>query len=176
MVPQGLIVSTTDRNLKSLGFESHDHGIRDVQCGPERLRIRGSRGKAEGLDRVIHDRARLSVLTSLISNAKGLTLGDMLIPSLFVRELVQDRTNRAADVIQDISRQVGGSKPSLDRLLLFPTPSRRRILVTRQSTGCTLRFLHTPLLFSRLTTGERRRPLFKVLLFQVDRVVLHTGP
>ena len=94
-----------------------------------------AREGAEELDRVIHDRARLSVLTSLISNAKGLTLGDMLIPSLFVRELVQDRTNRAADVIQDISRQVGGSKPSLDRLLLFPTPSRRGILVNRQSTG-----------------------------------------
>ncbi len=31
----------------------------------------------EGLDRVIHERARLSVLTSLISNAKGLTFGDL---------------------------------------------------------------------------------------------------
>lgn len=31
----------------------------------------------EGLDRVIHERARLSVLTSLISNPKGLTFGDL---------------------------------------------------------------------------------------------------
>ena len=31
----------------------------------------------EGLDRVIHERARLSVLTSLISNSKGLTFGDL---------------------------------------------------------------------------------------------------
>ena len=31
----------------------------------------------EGLDRVIHERARLSVLTSLITNAKGLTFGDL---------------------------------------------------------------------------------------------------
>jgi DNA-binding MarR family transcriptional regulator len=30
-----------------------------------------------GLDRVIHERARLSVLTSLISNPKGLTFGDL---------------------------------------------------------------------------------------------------
>lgn len=29
----------------------------------------------EGLDRVIHERARLSVLTSLITNPKGLTFG-----------------------------------------------------------------------------------------------------
>jgi DNA-binding MarR family transcriptional regulator len=31
----------------------------------------------EGLERVIHERARLSVLTSLISNPKGLTFGDL---------------------------------------------------------------------------------------------------
>ena len=31
----------------------------------------------EGLDRVIHERARLSVLTSLISNPKGLTFADL---------------------------------------------------------------------------------------------------
>ncbi len=31
----------------------------------------------EGLDRVIHERARLSVLTSLISNSRGLTFNDL---------------------------------------------------------------------------------------------------
>jgi DNA-binding HxlR family transcriptional regulator len=31
----------------------------------------------EGLDRVIHERARLSILTSLISSAKGLTFNDL---------------------------------------------------------------------------------------------------
>lgn len=31
----------------------------------------------EGLDRVIHERARLSVLTSLMTNPKGLTFGDL---------------------------------------------------------------------------------------------------
>ncbi len=31
----------------------------------------------EGLDRVIHERARLSVLTSLISSPKALTFGDL---------------------------------------------------------------------------------------------------
>ena len=30
----------------------------------------------EGLDRVIHERARLSVLTSLITNPRGLTFGE----------------------------------------------------------------------------------------------------
>jgi DNA-binding transcriptional ArsR family regulator len=31
----------------------------------------------EGLDRVIHERARLSVLTSLVTSPKGLTFGDL---------------------------------------------------------------------------------------------------
>ena len=31
----------------------------------------------EGLDRVIHERARLSILTSLITNPKGLTFGSL---------------------------------------------------------------------------------------------------
>lgn len=31
----------------------------------------------EGLDRVIHERARLSVLTSLITNPRGLSFGDL---------------------------------------------------------------------------------------------------
>jgi len=31
----------------------------------------------EGLDRVIHERARLSVLTSLVTNPKGLTFNDL---------------------------------------------------------------------------------------------------
>jgi DNA-binding HxlR family transcriptional regulator len=31
----------------------------------------------EGLDRVIHERARLSILTSLVTNLKGLTFNDL---------------------------------------------------------------------------------------------------
>ena len=39
----------------------------------------GSEGRFayEGLDRVIHERARLSVLTSLITNPKGLSFNDL---------------------------------------------------------------------------------------------------
>jgi DNA-binding HxlR family transcriptional regulator len=38
---------------------------------------RGSRFAYDGLDRVIHERARLSVLTSLITHAKGLSFGEL---------------------------------------------------------------------------------------------------
>ena len=40
------------------------------------LRVVG-RFAYEGLDRVIHERARLSVLTSLVTNPKGLAFGDL---------------------------------------------------------------------------------------------------
>jgi DNA-binding MarR family transcriptional regulator len=47
------------------------------------LNKRGTRKSAaprfayEGLDRVIHERARLSVLTSLVTHSKGLLFGDL---------------------------------------------------------------------------------------------------
>jgi DNA-binding MarR family transcriptional regulator len=46
---------------------------------PPTAEERNSEGRFayEGLDRVIHERARLSVLTSLISNPKGVTFADL---------------------------------------------------------------------------------------------------
>ena len=45
------------------------------------MKARASSGEGrfayQGLDRVIHERARLSILTSLITNPKGLTFGDL---------------------------------------------------------------------------------------------------
>ena len=38
---------------------------------------RAGRFSYEGLDRVIHERARLSILTSLIANKRGLLFGDL---------------------------------------------------------------------------------------------------
>ena len=43
-----------------------------AKAGPSEARF-----AYEGLYRVIHERARLSVLTSLITNPKGLTFGDL---------------------------------------------------------------------------------------------------
>ena len=44
---------------------------------PNKASIPEARFAYEGLDRVIHERARLSVLTSLITHAKGLTFNDL---------------------------------------------------------------------------------------------------
>jgi DNA-binding transcriptional ArsR family regulator len=40
-------------------------------------RTHAGRFSYEGLDRVIHERARLSILTSLIANKRGLLFGDL---------------------------------------------------------------------------------------------------
>lgn len=42
-----------------------------------RKRTNGAPFAYEGLDRVIHERARLSVLTSLVTHPKGLTFADL---------------------------------------------------------------------------------------------------
>jgi DNA-binding MarR family transcriptional regulator len=50
-----------------------------LKANPQSRDTRGSEGRFayEGLDRVIHERARLSVLTSLITNPKGVSFGDL---------------------------------------------------------------------------------------------------
>jgi DNA-binding HxlR family transcriptional regulator len=45
--------------------------------GSKKEERRAGRFAYEGLDRVIHERARLSVLTSLIAHPKGLRFGDL---------------------------------------------------------------------------------------------------
>jgi hypothetical protein len=40
-------------------------------------KLRASRFAYDGLDRVIHERARLSVLTSLVTHSKGLPFGEL---------------------------------------------------------------------------------------------------
>lgn len=51
----------------------------------------------EGLDRVIHERARLSILTSLITNPKGLTFNDLKQ----LCSLTDGNLNRHLKVLED---------------------------------------------------------------------------
>lgn len=50
-----------------------------MKAKTQRSDQRGSEGRFayEGLDRVIHERARLSVLTSLLTHPKGVAFGDL---------------------------------------------------------------------------------------------------
>jgi predicted ArsR family transcriptional regulator len=66
----------------------------------------------EGLDRMIHERARLSVLTSLITNPKGLAFGDLKQ----LCALTDGNLNRHLRVLEDgelveIIKQVDRNRP-----------------------------------------------------------------
>jgi DNA-binding HxlR family transcriptional regulator len=58
---------------------------------------RGSRFAYDGLDRVIHERARLSVLTSLITHAKGLAFGELKL----LCGLTDGNLNRHLQVLEE---------------------------------------------------------------------------
>ena len=92
----------------------------------------------------------------------------MMIPALFVRELVQDRTNRAADVIRDISQQVGGQQTFLGPTLAIPYSIAPKNPSDQGEHGMYLVFPARANAVLKTTTGERHRSLFKVPVFQAD--------
>jgi len=92
----------------------------------------------------------------------------MIIPALFLWTLVEDRTNRAQDVVREISQHVGGQQTFLGPTLaipytipaLSPTDSTKRgiyLVFPSRATGTV-----------KVRTEERHRSLFKVPVFRAD--------
>jgi inner membrane protein len=92
----------------------------------------------------------------------------MTIPTLFVGGLVEDRTKRAADVVQEVSGHVGGQQTFLGPTLAIPynIPSLSETDVAKH--GVYLVFPARASAALNTTTVERRRSLFKVPVFQAD--------
>ena len=72
----------------------------------------GSRFAYDGLDRVIHERARLSVLTSLLTHPRGLPFGDLKR----LCALTDGNLNRHLQVLEDarlvaIKKSIEGNRP-----------------------------------------------------------------
>ena len=92
----------------------------------------------------------------------------MMIPGYFVGGLVEDRTNRAADVVREISGHSGGQQTFLGPTLVIPYK------IAAVSPGGASRgdtYLIFPTVASatlKVVTEERRRSLFKVPVFQAD--------
>lgn len=81
----------------------------------------------DGLDRVIHERARLSILTSLLAHPKGLVFGELLE----LCGLTDGNLSRHLQVLQaaklvTVSRQTGTGRPQTTCRLT--TPGRKRLL------------------------------------------------
>ena len=87
-----------------------------------------------------------------------------LIPGLLVGSLVDDRSNRAAEVSQTIGQQVGGPQVLLGPTLAVPykdpaAPDIAKLFLVFPTTGTAT--LHT-------STEERQRSLFRVPVFRAD--------
>ena len=92
----------------------------------------------------------------------------MAIPAFFVASIVEDRTTRAKDVMQEISTHVGGQQTFLGPVLTIPytvPPSYKGGAV---ATGVYIVFPIQGDAAVRVRTEERRRSLFKVPVFQAD--------
>jgi DNA-binding MarR family transcriptional regulator len=92
--------------------------------GSRGARARDGRFAYEGLDRVIHERARLSVLTSLVAHPRGLRFGDL---KEFCH-LTDGNLSRHLQVLQEaglveISKGVEANRP---QTLCRITPQGRR--------------------------------------------------
>ncbi|HLJ48374.1 MAG TPA: cell envelope integrity protein CreD [Bryobacteraceae bacterium] len=113
----------------------------------------------------------LSAQSRINSRSMGVKLivvcglaGLMAIPGLFVGELVEDRTHRAADVVRQITEYAGGPQTFLGPTLAIP-------LKTAKPSDKRETYLVFPTAASavvKTVTEERRRSLFKVPVFQAD--------
>ncbi|MGH9530209.1 MAG: cell envelope integrity protein CreD [Terriglobales bacterium] len=92
----------------------------------------------------------------------------MTIPALFVDNLVEERTTRANDVIQEISTRVGGRQTFLGPTLSIPYTVPPLYKGASPELGVYVVFPTTGDASVKIRTEERRRSLFKVPVFQAD--------
>lgn len=87
----------------------------------------GPRFAYDGLDRVIHERARLSVLTSLMTHSRGVTFGDLKR----LCALTDGNLNRHLQVLEEaklvsIRKGIDGNRPQT--LCLITATGRKRFV------------------------------------------------
>jgi len=92
----------------------------------------------------------------------------MMIPAFFVGGLVEERTNRAADVIKEISSHVGGQQTFLGPTLAIPYTIPAHSQLDSAQHGTYLVFPTSGSAVLKVATEERRRSLFKVPVFRAD--------
>jgi inner membrane protein len=97
----------------------------------------------------------------------GLALA-MVIPALFVWSLIEDRSNRAADVVREISQYVGGQQTFLGPTLAIPYTIPALSPTDSTKHGVYLVFPSRAAGTVKVATEERHRSLFKVPVFRAD--------
>lgn len=92
----------------------------------------------------------------------------MTIPALFVSGLVDERTDRASEVVREISGHEGGQQTFLGPTLAVPYTIPPQSKTEFAKFGTYLVFPAQASAVVKTTTQERRRSLFKVPVFQAD--------
>jgi len=92
----------------------------------------------------------------------------MAIPAIFVTSIVEERTNRARDVMQEVSSRVGGQQTFLGPVLTIPYTIPASYKGATSATGVYVVFPIVGNAEVKVRTEERRRSLFKVPVFQAD--------
>ena len=117
----------------------------------------------------------LSILIRSISRSIGLKLLlvsglalFMTIPSLFVSNLVEERTKRAKDVIQEISGRTGGQQTFLGPSMAIPYTIPSIYKGASPASGLYVVFPTKGDATVKVRTEERRRSLFKVPVYQAE--------
>jgi inner membrane protein len=92
----------------------------------------------------------------------------MTIPALFVEGLINERTQRAADVTKEIGNYVGGQQTFLGPTLAIPYTVPAQAAGGTPEHGTYLVFPVQGAATVKTHTEERRRSLFKVPVFEAD--------
>ncbi len=114
---------------------------------------------------LIRNRARSMGIKLLVVSFLALL---MAIPAIFVGSIVEDRTSRARDVVQEISSHVGGQQIFLGPVVTIPYSIPPSFKGATAATGVYIVFPIQGDTTVKLRTEERRRSLFRVPVYQAD--------
>jgi len=92
----------------------------------------------------------------------------MAVPAIFVSDIVEERTTRAKEVVQEVGNRVGGQQTFLGPVLAIPYTVPPSYKGAPASTGVYVVFPIEGDAAVRVRTEERHRSLFKVPVFQAD--------
>lgn len=92
----------------------------------------------------------------------------MMIPAFLVESLIQDRMSREADVVKEISENVGGKQTFLGPILAIPYSTPGDLPAQSSRHGIYLVFPVQASATVKTTTEERRRSLFRVPVFRAN--------
>lgn len=120
---------------------------------------------AQSLAAQIRNRSRSMGLKLLLVSGLALL---MMIPAIFVSNVVEERTNRAQSVIQEIGGRAGGPQTFLGPTLTIPYSVAPQYKGVSPVSGMYVVFPTKGDAALKVRTQERHRSLFKVPVYETD--------